>query len=224
MIGSMTAPLGLRERKKQQTRQLLSETARRLFSERGFEQVSVAEIAREADVSEMTVFNYFPSKEDLVYSGLETFEEQLLSAIRERPPDQTLIAAFGEFILEPRGLLTVKDDAAARELIAVTRMIAASPALLAREQQIFARYTDTLAHLIATETGARAGDLRPYVVANALIGVHRALIYYVRERLESGASDRRRLARQVRRRGENALALLSDGLDDYAPKRQKGEQ
>jgi AcrR family transcriptional regulator len=224
MIGSMTAPLGLRERKKQQTRQLLAETARRLFSERGFEQVSVAEIAREADVSEMTVFNYFPSKEDLVYSGLETFEEQLLAAIRERPPDQTLIAAFGEFILEPRGLLTVKDDAAARELIAVTRMIAASPALLAREQQIFARYTDTLAHLIATETRARAGDLRPYVVANALIGVHRALIYYVRERLESGASDRRRLARQVRRRGENALALLSDGLDDYAPKRQKGEQ
>jgi AcrR family transcriptional regulator len=223
MIGSMTAPLGLRERKKQQTRQLLAETARRLFSERGFEQVSVAEIAREADVSEMTVFNYFPSKEDLVYSGLETFEEHLLAAIRERPPDQTLIAAFGEFILEPRGLLTVKDDAAARELIAVTRMIAASPALLAREQQIFARYTDTLAHLIATETGARAGDLRPYVVANALIGVHRALISYVRERLESGASDRRRLARQVRQRGENALALLSNGLDDYAPKRQKGE-
>jgi hypothetical protein len=46
----------------------------------------------------------------------------------------------------------------------------------------------------------------------------------VRERLESGASDRRRIARQVRQRGENALALLSDGLDDYAPKRQKGEQ
>ena len=219
----MATPLGLRERKKQRTRQLLSETARRLFSERGFERVSVAEIAREADVSEMTVFNYFPSKEDLVYSGLETFEDQLLTAIRDRPPGQTVIAAFGEFILEPRGLLTTNDDAAARELIAVTRMIAASPALLAREQQIFARYTDTLAQLIATETGARAGDPRPYVVANALIGIHRDLISYVRGRLDAGASDRRRLARQARSRGEKALALLSDGLGDYAPKRKKDD-
>src|SRR5262249_33334049 len=161
----MATRQGLRERKKQRTRQLLSETARRLFSERGFEQVSVAEIAHEADVSEMTVFNYFPTKEDLVYSGLEIFEEELLVAIRERPSGQTVIAAFGEFILEPRGFLAANDDAAAREPIVVTRMIAASPALLAREGQIFARYIDTLAHHIAEETGARAGDLRPYVVA-----------------------------------------------------------
>ncbi len=212
----MAAELGLRERKKQRTRQLLTETARRLFSERGFEQVSIAEIAREAEVSEQTVFNYFPSKEDLVYSGLETFEEQLLAAIRERPDGQTVIAAFGEFILEPRGLLAIKDGAATRELIALTRMIAASPALLAREQQIFARYADTLAQLIAEETGSKAGDLRPYVVANALIGVHRALISYVREQLEAGATDRRLVARQVRRRGEEALRLLSGGLTGYA--------
>jgi AcrR family transcriptional regulator len=218
----MTAQLGLRERKKQRTRQLLSETARRLFSERGFEQVSIAEIAREADVSEQTVFNYFPSKEDLVYSGLETFEGQLLAAIRERAPGQTLIAAFGEFVLEPRGILAAEDDAAARELIAVTRMIAASPALLARERQIFARYTDALGQQIAADAGSKAGDLRPYVVANALIGVHRALISYVREQLEAGETDRGRLARQVRRRGDEALALLSDGLGEYAP--QRGER
>jgi AcrR family transcriptional regulator len=215
----MTTQLGLRERKKQRTRQLLSETARRLFSERGFEQVSIAEIAREAEVSEQTVFNYFPSKEDLVYSGLETFEGQLLAAIRERAPDQTLIAAFGEFVLEPRGILAAEDDADARELIAVTRMIAASPALLARERQIFAGYTDALAQQIAADAGSKAGDLRPYVVASALIAVHRALISYVRERLEAGETDRGRLARQVRRRGEEALALLSDGLGEYAPKR-----
>src|SRR5215510_9155767 len=168
----MMVELGLRERKKQRTRQLLSETARRMFSERGFERVSIAEVAREAEVSEQTVFNYFPSKEDLVYSGLETFEEQLLAAIRDRPHDQTIVGAFGEFILEPRGFLCATDDAAAEELIALTRMIAASPALLAREQQIFAGYTETLAQLIADETGATPGDLRPYAVANALIGVH----------------------------------------------------
>lgn len=220
----MTAQLGLRERKKQRTRQLLSETARRLFSERGFEQVSIAEIAREADVSEQTVFNYFPSKEDLVYSGLEIFEGQLLAAISNRAPGQSVVAAFGEFVLEPRGLLAAEDDAAARAPIAVTRMIAASPALLARERQIFARYTDALARLITEETGARDGDLRPYTVANALIGVHRALIAYVREQLETGQIDRRRLARQLRRRGDEALGLLSDGLGDYATERRRGSR
>ena len=220
----MTAPLGLRERKKQRTQQVISEAARRLFSERGFERVTVAEIAREAEVSEPTVFNYFPSKEDLVYSGLETFEDQLLTAIRERPAGRTVVAAFGDFVLEPRGLLAVEDDTAARELIGVTRMIAASPALLAREQQILARYTDSLARLIAEETGARAGDPRPYVVANALIGVHRALISYVREQLGADAIDRRRLARRVRRHGEEALALLSQGLDEYATKRERGDR
>jgi AcrR family transcriptional regulator len=219
----VTAQLGLRERKKQRTRQLLSETARRLFSEHGFEQVSVAEIAREAEVSEQTVFNYFPSKEDLVFSGLEAFEDQLLAAIRERPPGWTVVAAFGDFILEPRGLFAVEDDVTARELVRVTKMIAASPALLGREQLIFARYTDALARLLVEETGARAGDLRPYVVANALIGVHRALIAYVRERLESGI-DRRRLAREVRRRCEEALALLSDGLGYYAAGQEKGDR
>lgn len=214
----MTAELGLRERKKQQTRRMLSETARRLFSERGFEHVSIAEIARHADVSEQTVFNYYPSKEDLVYSGLEAFEEQLLAAIRERPTGSTVIAAFSDFILQPRGLFAARDEAAASELVAVTRMIAASPALREREQLIFARYTEALAQLIAEEARARAGDLRPSVVANALIGVHRALIAYVRERLEAGVIDRRRLGREVRKRGEDALALLSDGLGYYAAK------
>jgi AcrR family transcriptional regulator len=218
----MKASVGLRERKKQRTRQLISETARRLFIERGFEQVSVAEIARAAEVSEMTVFNYFPTKEDLVYSGLEEFEDQLLAAIRGREPGQTILAAFAEFVLEPRGLLAANDENAARELVAATRMIAASPALRAREQQIFARYTDALAELIAGETRARAGDLRPYVVANALIGIHRALIHYVREQLESGASDRRMLARQVHQRGQNALALLAGGLGAYGAKARKG--
>src|ERR671937_1221355 len=99
---------GLRERKKQQTRLLSAEAARRRFAERGFEAVTVAEVARASDVSEATVFNYFPTKEDLFYSGLEAFEEELLSAIRERQPRESILAAFGRFVLTPRGLLAAK--------------------------------------------------------------------------------------------------------------------
>jgi AcrR family transcriptional regulator len=215
----MATETGLRERKKLQTRRLLSDTARRLFAERGFENVSVAEVARVADVSEATVFNYFPTKEDLVYSGLETFEDDLLRAVRERPRGEAVIDAFGRFVLEPRGLFATRDERAARELVAVSRMIATSPALLAREEQIFARYTRALAGLIAEEGRASEGDLRPYVTANALIGVHRALIDYVRERLKREPLDRERVARDLRRRGQAALGLLRSGIGDYAPKR-----
>src|ERR671929_2130349 len=101
----MSQELGLRERKKQQTRQLIADTARRLFAERGFEQVTVAEVARAADVSEQTVFNYFPTKEDLVYWRLGSFEEELLATIRERQSGESALAAFRRFLLAQRGLL-----------------------------------------------------------------------------------------------------------------------
>jgi AcrR family transcriptional regulator len=215
----MTSETGLRERKKQQTRLLLADTARRLFAERGFDNVSVAELARAADVSETTVFNYYPTKEDLVYSGLERFESDLLHAVCERPTGATVIDAFGRFVLAPRGLFAAPDERTARELLALGRMIAASPALLAYEEQIFARYTRALARLIAEEVRGPEGDLRPYVTANALIGVHRALIDYVRTQLKNEPLDRERLARDLRRRGRAALELLRRGVGDYAPKR-----
>jgi AcrR family transcriptional regulator len=73
--------VGFRERKKEQTRQSIAETAWRLFAERGYDRVTVAEIARAAQVAEATVFNYFPTKEDLFYSRLEAFGDQLVEAI-----------------------------------------------------------------------------------------------------------------------------------------------
>src|SRR5260221_10730903 len=96
----MGAVMGLRERKKQQTRELIADAARRLFAERGFEAVTVAQIAEAANVSEVTVFNYFPSKESLFYGGMEFFEEKLLDAVRGRAPGESVLEAFRRPVLE----------------------------------------------------------------------------------------------------------------------------
>jgi AcrR family transcriptional regulator len=220
----MHQELGLRERKKLQTRQLIAETAQRLFIERGFDAVPVTAVAREAQVSEATVFNYFPTKEDLVYQGMEAFEAELLAAVRNRPAGEPIVAAFGRFVLQPRDLLAADDKGAARHLTAVSRMIASSPALLAREQQIFTRYTASLAALIADDTGAEAGDLRPWVAAHALMGIHQALIDFVRRRLTEGPVDHARLAGEVAARGRQALDLLAAGLGPYGAKPATGSR
>ena len=210
----MATPTGLRERKKQQTRELIAQTARRLFLERGFDHVPVAEIARAADVSEKTVFNYFPRKEDLVYFQLESFEEQLLGAVRDRAPGESVLDAFRQFVLRQRGLLAEPDPEAAERLAALTRMITESPALLAREREIFERYADALAALLAEETGAKPDDVEPRVVANALMGVHQSLVDFSRTRIVAGERGPR-LQRQVRAQGKRALETLGRGLQGY---------
>jgi AcrR family transcriptional regulator len=210
----MASQTGLRERKKERTRALIAETARQLFVERGFEAVSVAEIAREADVSEATVFNYFPTKEELVYHRLEAFEEEMLAAVRDRAEGESIAAAFARFISRPRGLLASRDPKEVEQLAEISRMIAASPALLARERQIFDVYTDSLAALIADETGAAAKSIEPWVVANALLGVHRAGVDYARKRVVAGERNPG-LARSVRRQITQAVAALDRGLADY---------
>jgi AcrR family transcriptional regulator len=209
---------GLRERKKQQTRELIAQTARRLFLERGFDHVPVAEIARAADVSEKTVFNYYTRKEDLVYFQLEAFEEELLAAVRDRAPGESVLDAFSRFVLQRRGLLAESDPEAAERLAALTRMITESPALLTREREIFERYTDSLAELLARETGAAPDDVEPRVVANALMGVHRALVDFTRRRIVAGERNPR-LHRQVRAQGRRALARLERGLEGYGERR-----
>ena len=208
---------GLRERKKEQTRRHIAESARQLFSERGFDHVTIAEVAEAADVAVQTVFNYFPTKEDLVYWRLSSFEDELLTAIRQRPPGQSAIEAFQGFLFAQPGLLGKHDPEAREELISFTRMILASPALRAREGQIFSGYTDALAALLAEETGARADDIRPRVAAHAMIGVHRALIDYSRGRIADGDLGPR-LTRDIRAQARRAFTLLESELGEYARK------
>jgi AcrR family transcriptional regulator len=209
----MSDQTGLRERKKQRTHDLIRETAVRLFMERGFEQVTVAEIARAADVSEATVFNYFPTKEDLVYGRMEAFEQELLDAVRNRPPGQSALAAYAGFVFTIRGLMT--EQGGEEQIAAWAGLVTSSAALLAREHQVFAHHTAALAKLLAEETGVRSDDLTPWVAANAMIGLHRSLLDYVRRQALAGRRNPA-LARSLRRHGERALMLLEEGLGDYA--------
>jgi AcrR family transcriptional regulator len=208
---------GLRERKKLQTRRHIAETARQLFTERGFEHVPVAEIARVADVAETTVFNYFPRKEDLVYWQLQSFEDELLTTIRERDPGETVLSAFRRFIMRQRGLLGQSDPEAREQLVAVGRMISSSPALLAREREVFTGFTRSLAAQIAEEQGADPAAIEPWVAANALMGVHRALIDFSRGLVVSDAPTGD-VASAVRAAADRAFALLEQGLGGYAAK------
>jgi AcrR family transcriptional regulator len=94
------ATAGLRERKKQQTRQLIAETAAALFGERGYEHVSVSDVARAAEVSEQTVYNYFPAKEQLVLDRGDELRDRLIDLIRSRPPGISAAAAIREEALD----------------------------------------------------------------------------------------------------------------------------
>ena len=210
--------MGLRELKKEQTRRLIADTAWRLFTDKGFDQVSVAEVAREAQVAEATVFNYFPAKEDLFYWRLESFGARLTDAVSARPAGEPALAAFRRALLAEGGLIAQAesgDPEALARLRTVNRIVAASPALLAREQQAMSRIAGSLAALMAANTGAPLGDLRPQVAANAMIGVHRALVDYVRGRILAD-DEPARLAADVRRLTTEAFGLLEHGLRDYA--------
>jgi AcrR family transcriptional regulator len=211
--------MGLRELKKEQTRQLIATTAFRLFADRGFDRVTVAEIAREAQVAEATVFNYFASKEDLFYSRLDALGARLIEAVGDRPPGEPALAAFRRALLaQEEGLLAQAESGDAEALARLrtaNRVVAGSPALIAREQQAMSRTANALAALLAAETGAADGDIRPQVAANALLGVHRALIDHVRRRILAG-DDASGLAAEVRELAAAAFALLEQGLGDYA--------
>ncbi len=118
-------------------------------------------------------------------------------------------------------MLALGEDAdpaeATRKLRRITRLITDSPALLAREHEIFARYTASLAQLLADETGADANSLEPWVAAQALMGIHRASIDYVRRRTLAGASVSD-LARELPEQGRLAIESLERGLGGYAVK------
>jgi AcrR family transcriptional regulator len=210
--GATHPPGGLRQRKKQRTRELIAQAALELFLERGFDAVTIADVAERADVDVKTIYNYYDSKADLFYQRLEELQDSLLAAVRERQAGESVLAAFSRFLLASPGYLA--DERATARLRGITEMIAASSTLLAYEEQVYARFASALADLLAEETGARRGDAEPSVVAYALIGLHRSLVAYVRAGTLAGTPNAT-LARGVRAQAKKVLALLEQGLGGY---------
>jgi AcrR family transcriptional regulator len=207
---------GLREQKRQETRARIVDAAADLFAERGFDDVSVLEIARRAGVVEKTVFNHFPVKEGLVFAADPPMRAALLDAVRRRPAGESVSAAAGSFVVAAMGLLGTPE--AADGVARMARVVRGSRTLQVREREILADLTDALAALIAEETDARSGQLEPWLAANAVVGLYASLLELARDRVLGGVTGAP-LAAELRRRGQRGLSLVQFGLAGYAKRR-----
>lgn len=207
---------GIREQRRQETRARIVEAAAELFAERGFDTVSVMEIAGRAGVVEKTVFNHFPVKEGLVFEADPPMRAALLDAVRRRPAGESASAAAGNFIVSAMGMLG--SPAAVHGLAEMARVVRGSRTLQVREREILRELTTALGELVAEEIQAAPGDPEPWLAAHAVLGLYAALLEFARDRALAGVSGPE-LAAELRARGERGLALLQFGLAGYAKKR-----
>jgi AcrR family transcriptional regulator len=207
---------GARERKRQETRARIVDAAAELFAERGFDTVSVMEIARHAGVVEKTVFNHFPVKEGLVFDADPPMRAALLDAVRRRPAGESVSAAAGSFVVGAVSLLGSPE--AATGVARMARVIRGSRTLQVREREILGELTNALAGLIAEETSARPGQVEPWLAAHAVMGLYASLLELARDRVLAGIGGLE-LSAELRRQGRRGLSLLQFGLAGYAKRR-----
>ena len=162
----MSTPPTRRSRKRQATREAISDVATRLFVEHGFDRVTIDEIAAAADVGRMTVFNHFPRKEDLFFDREDEVRELLRDAFRQRPAGQSpLLALHGlvrRLIADRSGLVEFSADS--RAFVAA---IEASEVLKARVRALRDDYAQTVAMALA-EAADRPADDPPARLAGAM--------------------------------------------------------
>jgi AcrR family transcriptional regulator len=154
-----------RERKKAQTRQALADHALRLFTERGFDAVTVAQIADAADVSVSTLFAHFPSKESLVFERDESIQESFVAAVRDRPPGTSVLEALRALLVGPTGRGAAGPS---RDLV---RLVERTPALADHVDRMWLRHADALAEAIAQDRGADPDDVRIRAFARYVVQV-----------------------------------------------------
>ena len=166
-----TTKLGLRERKKQQTRERIARVALELFAERGYDDTTLADIAEAADVSPRTIFAYYESKEDILFCEEGVFIDRLRQMLEERPPGTTTVDAIREFFasIEPPD-----EQARLRK-----KIVSGTPALQVRMGAQHARLEPLLVESIARDLGAGPNDMRPLLIAASMT----AAFMSVRDRL-----------------------------------------
>ena len=206
---------GLRERKKQQTRDEISAVATLLFAQRGFDQVTIAEVAAAADVAKMTVTNHFPLKEDLVFDRHEEMTAGLAAAVADRGPGESVPACIRRTYAES---LERGDPTLGHLGVKFAQLVEASPALLAREQQIHSQREAALAAELIAELQPADGDLTPQIVAAQLAGAYRILYYEARRRLLAG-QDADTLQADLAATADAVFDVLRADLGDYGIRR-----
>ena len=196
--------MGLRETKKLRTREEIAAQAMRLFVTRGFDHVTVAEVAAAAGVSEKTVFNYFPTKEDLFFDEVPERQRALVDAVRNRAPGVSILEALRKLNREQCTRL------ASPGFVHFARVIEESQALKVKELEVMSGFAQALTGALLAE-GIDERDVR--TVASMLVSVHRQLFLSARALAltgKHGPAAARRLAAD----SDRAFALMERGLGD----------
>jgi len=199
---------GLRARKKRETRRLLSEVATRLFAERGFDRVTIAEVAQAANVSEKTVFNYFATKEDLVVDGRREVDADLLRMLRERLPSESGLDAARKHTLAVAERMTALP---AWRRAAFRKLVQHAPSVHARMRQLSIEQERELVALLSE--GTPPGDVTPQLVAGVL-GILGQLAY---RSVTDGERDHDAIVRSI----DAAYERVAKGLGDFGVKKRR---
>ncbi|MFI9203210.1 TetR/AcrR family transcriptional regulator [Streptomyces sp. NPDC053048] len=204
--------MGLREVKKRETRQLISDRATELFIEHGFERTTIAEIAAAARVAKKTVTNYFPRKEDLAFDHQDEFVAGLARTVAAREPGESALSALRRAFLSAVAEQNPVAGFAGPEF---TRMIAESPTLSTCLRGLHDQREDALAVALAEATDASPGDITPRTAASLVGGVHRVLFRRIQDLTLAGRTNSE-IASVLAEEATRAFALLEPALADYA--------
>ncbi len=210
------ATTGLRDLKKARTRRLIADTAARLFAERGYERVAVSEVARAAEVAEQTVYNYFPTKEQLVTDREQQVQDRLCDLIRSRPPGVTPAAAIRGFVLEAvAGIRSIPPEIWRGEL---GYLAAISPTVHRLMLELTDRQAAALATAISDTTAVTPEIARLQGIA--LAAVFQIIIGDAGQRARDGQSQTE-IADELRPVVENILDELDRWLSASATPAQR---
>jgi AcrR family transcriptional regulator len=203
---------GLRERKKELARRQISDVATRLFLERGFDEVTIAEVADAAGVAKMTVTNYFARKEDLVFDQHVELISFAAVAIAERESGESALAALRRAYF---AALAGRDAAVGLASTGFVTMVTGSPALLARLREIDEQREAAIADTLAAEAGSSPEEITLAVAAAQLAAVVRVLFRQALRMTLEGKS-RAESIDELSGLAEQAFDQLEPSLGRYA--------